>query len=84
MVHCISVCIFILGKQEPDNGSLTLNLFTDKPAIYIGAENYPKIMQDGGDGDENPGYIFNLHDNATAGFKYFDFKDTKKIRKSCA
>ena len=58
---------------------IACNLFTDKPAIYIGAENYPKIMQDGGDGDKNPGYIFNLHDNATAGFKYFDFKDTKKI-----
>ena len=58
---------------------IACNLFTDKPAIYIGAENYPKIMQDGGDGDENPGYIFNLHNNASAGFKYFDFKDTKKI-----
>ena len=58
---------------------IACNLFTDKPAIYIGAENYPKIMQDGGDGDENPGYIFNLHNNASAGFKYFNFKNTKKI-----
>ena len=58
---------------------IACNLFTDKPSIYIGAENYPKIMQDGGDGNENLGYIFNLHNNATAGFKYFDFKDTRKI-----
>jgi len=58
---------------------IACNLFTDKPALYVGAENAPKIMQDGGDGDENPGYIFNLHDKASAGFKYFDFKDVKKV-----
>ena len=29
-------------------------------------------MQDGRDGDEEPGYIGNIQDGATAGFKYFD------------
>ena len=36
-------------------------------------------MQDGRDGDEEPGYIGNIKNNATAGFKYFDFKNVKKL-----
>ncbi|MDR2598983.1 MAG: alpha-N-arabinofuranosidase, partial [Oscillospiraceae bacterium] len=40
---------------------------------------FPKITQDGKDGDEEPGYISNMRDGAIAGFKYFDIKDLKKI-----
>ena len=32
---------------------------------------FPKITQDGRDGDEEPGYIANMTDSATCGFKYF-------------
>lgn len=39
----------------------------------------PKIMQDGKDGDEVNGYIANIVDGVTAGFKYFDFKGVKKV-----
>ena len=37
-------------------------------------------MQDGRDGDENVGYIGNVTNSTTAGFKYFDCKGVKKIR----
>jgi len=36
---------------------------------------YPRLMQDGRDGDEEIGYVFNLTDSATVGFKYFEFKN---------
>jgi arabinoxylan arabinofuranohydrolase len=41
---------------------------------------YPKITQDGKDGDEEPGYIANMKNTATAGFKYFDCKGIKKVK----
>jgi hypothetical protein len=40
---------------------------------------FPKITQDGKDGEEEMGYIANMRDGATAGFKYFDCKGVKKI-----
>ncbi|HOB08352.1 MAG TPA: family 43 glycosylhydrolase [Limnochordia bacterium] len=40
---------------------------------------FPKITQDGRDGDEEPGYIADMHDSATAGFKYFDCKGIKQV-----
>lgn len=40
---------------------------------------HPKITQDGRDGDEEPGYICNLNDGWSAGFKYFDCKDVQAI-----
>ena len=36
-------------------------------------------MQDGRDGDEEPGYIANITDGVTAGFKYFECGDCKRI-----
>ncbi len=59
---------------------LACNLFTDDPSMYIAGDKYPKVMQEGRDGDENPGYIGNITDTTTAGFKYFDCKGVKKIR----
>ena len=68
---------------------IACNLFTNKEKAYTGgvfapelwlSSEYPKITQDGYDGDENEGYILNMLDSATAGFKYFDFKGAKKIR----
>jgi len=72
------------GGPLPGEGEypayLACNLFTDDPSMYIAGDKYPKVMQDGRDGDENPGYIGNIMDTTTAGFKYFDCKDIKKIR----
>ncbi len=47
--------------------------------MYVGDDRFPKIMQDGRDGDENPGYVGNMKDSATAGFKYFDCKNVTAI-----
>jgi hypothetical protein len=40
---------------------------------------FPKITQDGRDGDDEPGYIANIRDGAIAGFKYFDFETVNRI-----
>ena len=68
---------------------IACNLFTETPKAYTGgcspdelwlSSDFPKITQDGGDGDENEGYILNMKDGATAGFKYFDCKGVTRIR----
>lgn len=68
----------LLGKGEYPS-YIVCNMFTDTPHIYVGSENVPRVIQDGGDGDENIGYIVNIKDSATLGFKSFDIKDLKKI-----
>ncbi len=50
---------------------LACHLFTDKPEAYVGAPGVPRVMQDGRDGDKEPGYIAEITDSATIGFKYF-------------
>jgi hypothetical protein len=40
---------------------------------------FPKITQDGRDGDEEQGYIANMRDSSIAGFKYFDFENVNRI-----
>lgn len=67
------------GKGEYP-GYLACNLFTDTPVMYVGDAHAPRVMQDGRDGDELSGYVGNMTDGATAGFKYFDCKDVKEIR----
>ena len=59
---------------------LACNLFTDKPSPYVGGCEFPKVMQDGRDGDEEQGYIANIQDSATAGFKYFMCNNVKGIK----
>ena len=46
----------------------------------MGGDAFPKVMQDGRDGDEEIGYIGNIQDSATAGFKYFDMQGVNRIR----
>lgn len=58
---------------------LACNLFTDEQSPYVGGERFPKIMQDGRDGDREDGYIANMADSATAGFKYFDMRGVSRI-----
>lgn len=58
---------------------LACNLFTKDPSPYVGGDQYPRVMQDGKDGDEVDGYVGNIQDTATAGFKYFDMQDVQKI-----
>lgn len=70
------------------NTYIACNLFCRYPNPYTGSmgENglwmdavYPKITQDGKDGDEEIGYILNMTESATAGFKYFDCRSVEKI-----
>lgn len=60
-------------------GYLACNLFTDRPSAYVGGEGFPKVIQDGRDGDEEIGYIANLSNSATAGFKYFNCTGIKRF-----
>lgn len=57
---------------------LACNLFTNEPSIYVD-ERFPKIMQDGRDGDEDPAYLGAIVDSTTVGFKYFDMKNIHQI-----
>ena len=67
---------------------IACNLFWKEDNLYSGGSGrngfwldgcYPRITQDGRDGDEEPGYIMNMTDGATCGFKYFDFKGVKRV-----
>lgn len=65
---------------------LACNLFCKEESLYTdftGAwmnNQFPKITQDGKDGDEEIGYIANMKDSATAGFKYFDCQGIKNVK----
>lgn len=58
--------------------------FTALPGEWMDCR-FPKITQDGGDGNDiiensaNQGYIANMRDGAVAGFKYFDCQDVKRV-----
>ena len=53
--------------------------YTAAPGLWMDSR-FPKITQDGKDGDEEIGYIANMRDGAVAGFKYFDCKGIKTVR----
>ena len=65
---------------------IACNLFCKDEELYVGTYGawmdgrFPKITQDGKDGDEEPGYIANMRDSATAGFKYFDCRGVKRVK----
>jgi hypothetical protein len=64
---------------------LACNLFCDEESVYTDFSaswmnnQFPKITQDGKDGDEEIGYIANMKHSATAGFKYFDCKGISRV-----
>jgi arabinoxylan arabinofuranohydrolase len=65
--------------------SIACNLFCGLESLYTGPGAYmdnrfPKITQDGRDGDEEPGYVANMMKGAVAGFKYFDCRGVRKVR----
>lgn len=77
----------LAGKGEYP-AYLACNLFYKDVQMYTGGfggvgawqdSRFPKITQDGKDGDKEIGYIANLIDSATAGFKYFDCKGISKL-----
>lgn len=65
---------------------LACNLFCSTESVYTGHmgewmdTRFPKITQDGSDSEESVGYIANMRDGATAGFKYFDCRGVRRVR----
>jgi len=68
---------------------LACHLFRREDAMYTGGfgpegawmdARFPKITQDGRDGDEEIGYIANMTESSTAGFKYFRCEGVRKVK----
>lgn len=84
MTSCGSIEEPLPGKGEYP-AYLACNLFCKEESMYTDwtgswmNNQFPKITQDGRDGDEEIGYIANMKDSATAGFKYFKCKGVKKV-----
>lgn len=74
MTSCGSIEDPLIGRGEYP-AYLACSLF-----YKDGSEHrFPKITQDGKDGDEEPGYIADVSDSAAAGFRYFDCRGVKSI-----
>jgi len=64
---------------------LACSLFTSQQEAYTDCSSgwmdsrFPKITQDGGDGDKEVGYVCCMRNGAACGFKYFDCKGVKAI-----
>jgi arabinoxylan arabinofuranohydrolase len=74
----------LIGRGEYP-AYLACHLFCGNEAMYTapGAwmdNRYPKITQDGKDGDEETGYIANMMNSAAAGFKYFDCRGMRRVK----
>ncbi len=71
------------GGPLPGKGEypayIACHLYDRQRSMYSNAPGAAYITQDGRDGDENPGYIANIHDGVVIGFKYFDFEDVTAI-----
>lgn len=85
ITSCGSINDPLIGKGEYP-AYLACNLFCDEDSIYTDFtcswmnNQFPKITQDGKDGDEETGYIANMKNSATAGFKYFDCNGIRTVK----
>ena len=59
---------------------IACHLFGKKPQLIVGEPGFPRITQDGRDGDTIDGHIDQISDGTVIGFKYFDCKAVKGIR----
>lgn len=59
---------------------IACNMYTNEPSMYTGDGPFPKITQDGRDGDTETGYVSNIQDTASLGFKYFQCTDIQHIK----
>ena len=71
---------------------IACNLFTDNPSIYVSPK-FPKVSQDGCDEEDgspfggigqgknvrDTSYIKDITNSTTIGFKYFEFRNVKKV-----
>ncbi len=58
---------------------IACNIFTKEHVAYV-EPSVPRVVQEGADGDANPGYIKAIVDGTTIGFKYFDVKGATGLR----
>ncbi len=58
---------------------IVCHLFTGKDQPMSGLPGFPKITQDGRDGDEVDGHIAGIQDGTTIGFKSFDCKGVTRV-----
>lgn len=58
---------------------IVCNMFDDRNIAYVTEHNLTYVTQEGKDGDENPGYVANINNGVTIGYKYFDFKGVTGI-----
>lgn len=72
----------LIGKGEYP-AYLACALHKEDMEPYLVGPHYPKIMQDGRDGDEEVGYVANIVDGTKIGFKYFTCKDVQAIILRC-
>ncbi|MCL2718247.1 MAG: family 43 glycosylhydrolase [Lachnospiraceae bacterium] len=63
-----------LAGQGEYPAYIACNLYHEENDDY-----FPRVTQDGGDGDTDLAYITGITDGCVVGFKYFDFKGLKKI-----
>lgn len=54
---------------------IACHMFTGEPQAYVGGSGHPYIMQDQCEEDKNSGYVTNITNGATVGFRYFDCKN---------
>lgn len=83
LTSCGSRDLPLPGKGEYP-AYIACNLFCNEESMYTALtawpdNRFPLITQEGRDGDEEPGYLANMMDTATAGFKYFDCKGVSGI-----
>jgi hypothetical protein len=71
------------GGPLSDDGEypayIACNIFTNEKKMYV-EESAPRIVQEGGDDDQNDGYIKGIVDGTTVGFKYFALKDATGLK----
>ncbi len=58
---------------------IACHLFTQTDQPMSGEPGFPKITQDGRDGDELNGYVADIREGTTVGFKYFDCKGVTRV-----
>ncbi len=63
---------------------IACHLFTDTEVTYVPwsgwmDDRFPKITQEIEEGGRGIGYIANMRNSATAGFRYFDCRDVRKV-----
>ena len=72
----------LVGKGIEYPAYLACHLFVEGAPSgnpFMGMARMPKVTQDGKDGDRDPGFVTNISNGATIGFKYFDVQDVSKI-----